>query len=179
MKVLVGSLNKVKIEAVKEAFSKYFAEVEVADIEIDSRVPGQPINEQTFEGARNRALELQKINRKERLDGRFFVGIEGGILKIFSKWFALSAICIIDDKGRIGYGTSPFFELPEGISKRLLDSAELGDVMDDLTGGQDTKQKQGAAGYFTRGVMDRKGIYIDGLVAALVPFLNEGLYFKK
>ncbi|MBN2187114.1 MAG: inosine/xanthosine triphosphatase [Dehalococcoidia bacterium] len=179
MKVLVGSLNKVKLEAVAEAFSKYFTGVEVAGIEIDSRVPNQPINEQTFEGARNRALELQKINCKERLDGKFFVGIEGGILEMFSRWFALSAICIIDDEERIGYGTSPFFELPEDISRRLLDSAELGDVMEDLTGGQDTKQKQGAVGYFTRGVMNRKGIYVDGLVAALVPFLNESLYFKK
>jgi non-canonical (house-cleaning) NTP pyrophosphatase len=32
--------------------------------------------------------------------------------------------------------------------------------------------------YSTKGVMDRKRIYVDGLIAALVPFLNEELYFQ-
>jgi inosine/xanthosine triphosphatase len=179
MRVLVGSLNKVKLEAVKEAFARYFPGVEVTGVGIESGVPGQPVDEQTFEGARNRALKLQEINRKQGLDSRFCVGIEGGVLELFSRWFAVGVICIIDDKSRIGYGTSPLFELPEDIIRHLLGSTELGDVMDQLTGERNTKQNQGAVGYFTRGVMDRKGIYIDGLVAALVPFLNEGLYSEK
>lgn len=36
MKILVGSQNPVKIEAAKEAFSKYFKKVEVAGIKVDS-----------------------------------------------------------------------------------------------------------------------------------------------
>jgi len=84
----------------------------------------------------------------------------------------------MDDKGKSGYGISPLFELPESISKQLLDGAELGDLMDNLTGERDTKQKQGAVGYFTKGVMDRKKNYTDGLIAALVPFLNEDLYLQ-
>lgn len=78
-----------------------------------------------------------------------------------------------------GYGTSPLFELPEGIAKSLLIEAEVGDEMDNLTGERDTKQEQGAAGYFTRGVMDRERIYIDDLVAALIPFLNEDVYYLE
>lgn len=172
MKVLVGSRNPVKLEAVEEAFLNYFDEVEVVGVEVDSKVSGQPINEETFEGARNRALELQRISREEGFDGKFFVGIEGGILKLFSRWFALSVMCIIDGRGRKGYGTSPSFELPENITKRLLSGAELGDVMDELTGERDTKQKRGAIGYFTRGAIDRKRLYVDGLISALVPLLK-------
>ena len=178
VKVLVGSENRVKLRAAQEVFSQYFGAVEAIGIKVDSRVSSQPIAKETFEGAKNRALQLRKINDEQSLHATFFVGIEGGILKLFSKWFALSATCIMDDTGRIGHGTSPMFELPEGIAQQLLDGSELGDVMDSLAGERGTKENQGAAGYFTKGVMDRKRIYVDGLIAALVPFLNEELYFQ-
>ena len=52
MLVLVASKNPVKIEATREAFSKYFENFEVMGIEVDSGVAKQPINEETFEGAK-------------------------------------------------------------------------------------------------------------------------------
>jgi inosine/xanthosine triphosphatase len=178
VKVLVGSHNRVKLEAAQEAFSNYFGEVEVVGVEVGGGVSGQPVARETFEGARNRALGLRKVNDEQGLHAKFFVGIEGGIVELFSRWFALSVMCVMDDMGRTGHGTSPIFELPDSIAQRLLDGSELGDVMDNLTGEQDVKENQGAAGYFSKGIMDRKSICIDGLVAALVPFLNEELYFQ-
>lgn len=82
--------------------------------------------------------------------------------------------------GKRGYGTTPFFELPLVVSKELLKGKgiELGDVMDNLIGEKNTTQKQGAVGYFTKGVMDRKEYYVAGLTVALIPFLNERLYFE-
>lgn len=59
-----------------------------------------------------------------------------------------------------------------------LGGVELGEVIDSLVGEQETKRKQRAAGYFTKGVIDRERIYTDGLIAALVPFLNEDLFVK-
>lgn len=179
MKVLVGSRNPVKIEAVKEAFSKYFDDVEVIGIKVGSRVSNQPIGDETFEGAKNRSLELKRINEEKNLGAKFFVGIEGGIIKLHSRWFAFGGMCIVDDKGRIGFGTSPHFELPDDVTKELLSGIELGDVMDKITGDRNTKQKGGAIGFFTRGIMDRKNLYIQGLVVALIPFVNEELYFGK
>ena len=179
MKVLVGSHNPVKIEAVKESFSKYFDNVEVIGIKVNSKVSDQPINEETFEGAKNRALELKRINEEKNLGAKFFVGIEGGIIKLYSKWFAFGTMCIIDDKGRISFGTSPHFELPESIVKHLLAGTELGDVMDKIPEEYNTKQKGGAIGFFTKNVMDRKNLYVHGLVVALIPFINENLYFEK
>ncbi len=179
MKVLVGSQNPVKIEGVKEAFLKYFDNVEAIGIKVDSNVSDQPINDETFEGAKNRALELKKINKEKNLGAKFFVGIEGGIIKLYSRWFAFGAMCIIDDRGRIGFGTSPYFELPESIVKYLLNGTELGDVMDKITGEYNTKQKGGAIGFFTKNIMNRKELYVYGLIVALIPFINEGLYFEK
>lgn len=177
MKVLVGSKNPVKIDAVKEAFSKYFNNVEVIGMKVSSNVSNQPINNETFEGAKNRALELKRINREQNIGAKFFVGIEGGIAKMYSRWLAFGAICIIDNKGRIGFGTSPHFELPEKVTKHLLNGIELGDVMDRILGERNTKQKSGAIGFFTKGIMDRKNLYVHGLIVALVPFINKNLYF--
>ena len=59
-----------------------------------------------------------------------------------------------------------------------LGGVELGEVIDNLVGEQETRRKQRAAGYFTKGVIDRERIYTDGLIAALVPFLNEDLFMK-
>lgn len=146
-------------------------------LEVDSNVPVQPVNEETFRGAQNRAENLRMINRERSLDAQFFAGIEGGIQQIYSRWFAFGCMCIMDEMGRTGFGTSCHFELPEEVSKRLLNGEELGDVMDQITGDENTKQKQGAVGYFTKGGIDRKELYVQGLNMALIPFLNKELYF--
>ncbi len=177
MLVLVGSRNPVKIEATKEAFSKYFRSVEVRGIEVDSGVPPQPIGHETFEGAKNRALELRKMDKTENLNADFYVGIEGGIINLISRWFAFGSICVLDREGRWGFGTSPLFELPQSVVEQLLNGMELGRVMDEITGVKNMKQKGGAIGFFTKGVMDRKKLYVHGLTVALVPFMNERLYF--
>lgn len=178
MKVLVGSKNPVKINAVKQAFSRFFNDVEVVGISVPSNVPSQPVNDQTFNGARNRVLGLKRINDEKGLGAKFFVGIEGGIMQHYSRWFAFGGICIMDNEGREGYGTSPHFELPEVITRELLKGIELGDVMDKIQKESNTKQKHGAIGFLTGGVTDRTKFYVEGLTVALCPFLNKEMYFE-
>jgi inosine/xanthosine triphosphatase len=178
MKILVGSKNPVKIEAVKEAFSKYFDKINVVGIEVSADVPAQPINDQTFDGAQNRALTLQAVSNAKNLDADFFVGIEGGIQKNFDRWFAFGCMCIIDKKGNTSFGTSPHFELPENVIQQLLKGIELGNVMDKIMNTKNSKQNHGAIGFFTNGAMNRKELYVPGLIAALVPFNHKEMYFK-
>lgn len=176
-KILVGSKNPVKISSVETAFLKYFDKVEVTGFDVDSRVSAQPVNEETFEGAKNRALALLLKNRNEILNADYFVGIEGGIIKTYNKWFAFGGICIIDKEGKTGFGTSPHFELPQKIVDELLKGIELGDVMDKIQNELNTKQKHGAIGFFTNGVMSRTELYVPGLITALIPFLHKELFF--
>ena len=42
MKILTGSKNPVKVEAVREAFSHYFDDITVIGIPVQSNVAGQP-----------------------------------------------------------------------------------------------------------------------------------------
>lgn len=176
--VLAGSQNPVKLDATREAFSNFFDALEVEGIDVSSKVSNQPIEDETFAGAKNRAFELIRINEERNFGAEFFVGIEGGIKKLFNRWFSFGVICIIDDKGRIGYGTSPLFELPAPITEELLKGIELGDVIDNLIGEKNTKKRQGAVGHFTKGIMNRKEYYVAGLMVALIPFLNTDLYFQ-
>ena len=178
MKILVGSKNPVKIDSVEEAFSKYFTKVSVEGIEVNSDVSIQPVNDETYTGAQNRALRLKEINDAQSLAADFFVGIEGGIVKQFNRWFAFGCMCIVDNENNIGFGNSPHFELPEFVVTKLLNGIELGDVMDKIMNEQNTKQKHGAIGFFTNGVMNRKELYVEGLKVAIIPFLHKEMFFK-
>ena len=179
MKILVGSKNPVKIEAVKEALENYFENILVEGIDVSSNVVDQPLNDDTFIGAQNRAMKLKEINESENLNADFFIGVEGGISKIFNKWFAYGCMCIINNEGNVGFGTSPLFELPDSIMKEILKGRELGFIIDEILNDENTKRKGGAISFFTNGVMNRKELYIEGLKTATIPFLHKEMFFKK
>ncbi len=179
MLVLIGSKNPVKIAATQSAFLQFFDNATVQGYSVSSRVPDQPVNKETFDGAYNRTLALQQLNHEQKLNASYFVGIEGGIGQHYSHWFAFGGICIMNSEGHVSYGTSPNFQLPESTIERLLNGEELGFIVDEWTKEVNTKQKGGAVGFLTDGRMDRKQLYIHGLVAALIPFLNADMYFEK
>ncbi|MGM0384335.1 MAG: inosine/xanthosine triphosphatase [Thermodesulfobacteriota bacterium] len=179
MNILVGSANPVKISAVKAAFSRFFKDIEVTAFLVNSRVSDQPLNDETFTGAYNRAQALKDIDRERQLDAHFFVGLEGGIIQYISRWFVFGAICIIDSTDMVAFGTTPHFEIPGNLVERLSSGMELGEVIDDLKGVSNTKPRDGAIGFFTKGVLTRKDIYVTGLISALVPFLNRDIYMPS
>lgn len=176
MLVLVGSHNPVKSAAVSEVFASYFGDVEVRSIEAPSGVPAQPVGDDTWTGARNRALALVDLSRAEGLGAAYCVGLEGGIAQLAGRWYTFGVICLANEVGACGFGVSPMFELPQSIVDRLLAGKELGHVIDALSGDHNTKQKGGAIAYMTQGRVDRKQLYAQGVTMALVPFLNPGLY---
>jgi inosine/xanthosine triphosphatase len=177
MKVLVGSVNPVKIAAVQDVFEPYFPGAEVEGVETPSGVPAQPVGEETFTGAENRARTLLAFSDEQGLEAEFCVGLEGGIAQYHDRWFAFGVICIADATGRLGFGVSPLFELPPGVVDDLLEGSELGHVMDRLAGEYNTKQRGGAVGILTGGRITRRELYAQGVAMALIPFLNEEMYF--
>ena len=173
----MGSGNPVKIGAVRDVFAAHFSQVEVEGLGVPSGVAAQPVGDDTFAGAENRARALVALNTERGLAADFCVGLEGGIAPYHSRWFAFGAICIADAAGRLGFGVSPLFEMPAVMVADVLAGVELGHVVDRLSGEQNTKQRGGAIAFLTRGRVDRRMLYAQGLAMALVPFLNEGLYF--
>jgi inosine/xanthosine triphosphatase len=177
MKVLVGSRNPTKIGAVQDVFDRCFGEAEVVGIEADSGVAGQPIGDETFAGAENRALALVRLNTEQGLCAHYCVGIEGGVAPLHGRWFAFGAVCIADADGRMGFGVTSHFELPDQVAAVLADGTELGSVIDELTGLRDTRLGGGAIGYLSQGRLDRRGLAAQGVFMALIPFLNDEMFF--
>jgi non-canonical (house-cleaning) NTP pyrophosphatase len=102
------------------------------------------------------------------------VGLEGGVASLpdvpgtyLVMWAAAT------DGDRTGRGAGPSLALPGAIARRVDAGEELGPVMDDVLGEDDVARRQGAAGAFTAGGMDRADALADAVVAALPPFVSE------
>ena len=168
IKVVVGTSNSLKVQAVKEAFSKAFNEkVEVEKRSVKSGVPAQPFGDDVFKGAINRAKACI-----EKGEADFYVGIEGGIIEKLGKVMTFAAVCIIDSKGRMSIGTSGHFPLPKEVVGLVRRGKELGEAMDVLVGKEGIKYKEGAIGIFSKGMIDRKALYVHAIILTLIPFLS-------
>ena len=70
------------------------------------------------------------------------------------------------------------YELPDWLVEKLLAGIELGHIIDELTGDFNTREKQSASGFFTKGAVDRLQNYTQAVTFALIPFLQDNLYFQ-
>lgn len=177
--VLIGSENRVKIESARQGFSKFFKPVDVKGLRVDSGVSAQPFNEDTFTGAKNRAECVKRINDEQSLGADFFVGIEGGVLQLHKRWFQFTVIYIVDPQHRESFSTTGLYELPDWIVEKLLAGIELSHIIDELMQDSNTKEKQSASGFFTNGAVNRLQNYTQAVTFALIPFLQDNLYFSE
>jgi inosine/xanthosine triphosphatase len=167
MKIIVGSESPPKIEATREAFGLYFGDVNVEGISVNSGVGKQPIGfRETFKGAYERAINVWKICRSKEKYPEYYVGIEGGAVKINDSWFSFGAICI----------TNSIDVSMGNIGERLSKGEELGDLIDEITGKKDSKREGGATEFFTKGRLDRRGFYVPGIIVAMSKFVNKEIY---
>lgn len=58
MKVLIGTNNNGKVKGAKQAFEKFYEDVEVVGVSVDSGVSDEPVNDEIYQGARNRVNNL-------------------------------------------------------------------------------------------------------------------------
>ena len=94
MKILIGTKNKGKIEGAKRAFEKYFEDVTIEGISVESEVADQPVNDEILQGARNRVKNLKKYAKENKLEADFFVAMESGITDKFGSWLNLTTVYI-------------------------------------------------------------------------------------
>lgn len=179
MKVLIGSKNPVKIRGAKKAFSQFFPKVEAQGLSVLSRVSSQPRGEELFTGAENRARAIELINRGRSLEGEYFVGIESGLVEQNSLWFISAVVCIRNSEGKMAYGTTPQFQLPDFFADKVLAGMELSEMIDRFSGEKNSGRKGGAIGFLSKGILKRVDLYSQGVMTALVPFISKELYFES
>ncbi len=176
MKIIVGSNNRVKINSVKQAFSKAFSDVlfEVEGANSESGVPDQPVGDsETFSGALNRANFIFK----KLPNADFWVGIEGGIEIDKEGDMEAFAWVYIKSLNLKGKAKTANFYIPKEVSKLVNEGHELGHADDMVFGKSNSKQSSGSVGILTKGLLNRTEYYEQAVLLALIPFLNPKLNF--
>lgn len=176
-KVAVGSMNPVKIEAVRLAFNDVWPETswEVIGVDVPSGVSSQPMSDrESVKGATNRAKRAMK-----NLKADFGVGLEGGVQKIGKEYVDAGWMIVIAKDGRIGIGASVSMHTPHKMMKMVLEEGkELGEACDIIFQRKNTKHAEGQFGLMTKNLITRTEGYRHGIISALVRFIHPELYDK-
>ncbi len=164
--IVVGSANHVKIEAVRSVMERIYGKVKVTGVDVPSGVPDQPKEEQTREGAVNRAKAALG-------DHDLSVGIEAGVFECPDGLYDFQYCAVLDRNGRITVGSGPGFMYPPKVAEQVRKGSTVGDAMKTVFGQKDIGKGQGAIGYLSKGLLDRKALTEQSVTAAMVPRLND------
>ncbi|PTC00853.1 non-canonical purine NTP phosphatase [Thalassospira xiamenensis] len=173
LRVLVGSLNPVKINAARVAFQQCFPEqkLDVQGLSVPSGVSDQPMTSaETLQGAQHRVAALIA---REAAD--YFVAFEGGVDE-FEFGVATFAYVVVSDGTQSVVGRTADLPLPGRFYKALVAGEELGDVLDRHFNTRNVKQKGGAIALLTNDFESRESTYVQALTLAMAPFLKPSLF---
>jgi inosine/xanthosine triphosphatase len=153
MKVIVGSLNPIKIGAIQEVFLHFPYQISGASVE--SKVRSQPLShEETRQGAINRAKSCV-----HDLGADMGFGLEGGVFIEDGLIYICNWGAVLDRENKLFIVSGPTFKLPSSFIQPLFAGAELNEVMQQKIGVQGLGSKEGAIGYFTKGLINRKEVF--------------------
>lgn len=172
MKVLIATQNKGKIEGAKRAFEKYFKTVEVVGVSAASDVPEQPVNEETYQGAKNRVKNLKNYARENNIEADFFVSIESGMMNSLGSWMIVNIAVIEDKNGLESISSSSGFPVPERLVEEIKTKG-LGVVMDSIFSEEDLRSRGGGIQLLTHGVVSRIDLTEVAFEMALTKFIND------
>ncbi len=175
MKVLVGTKNPGKIEAVKIAFDKYFDDVDIEGIKVESNVSDQPINDEIVQGAKNRVENLKEYAKENKIDADYYVSVEAGITNAFGEWIDFNFVVIENNKGLQSVGVSQGFEIPDRYMDEIKEKS-LGVVMDKIFSGNELSKGAGGISKLTKEQVTRIEIVSNGVVMALIKHINGDLW---
>jgi len=175
MKILIGTKNPGKIQGAKEAFEKYFDNIEIEGIDVSSEVSDQPVNKEILKGARNRVKNLKKYATKNQIEADFYIASEGGITNSLGEWIDINCVVVEDKQNFQSMGISQGFPIPNKYIDEIRET-ELGSVMDKLFSGKDLNKGKGGINYLTKGEVTRIDLVKNAFIMALTEHINEDLW---
>ena len=175
MKILMGTKNPGKIEGARQAFSKYFENVEIEGISVDSEVGDQPVNEEIILGAKNRVKNLKKYAEENNLNVDFFIASEAGITNLLGNWVDINGAVVEDSKGFQSIGTSQGFPIPDKYIDEILET-ELGKVLDKIFHGKELSKGKGGISFLTHDEISRIDLTRNAFIMALTSHVNGELW---
>jgi len=175
MKILMGTKNPGKIKGAKEAFERYFENIEIEGIAVGSDVSDQPVNEEIFLGAKNRVKNLKKYAKENNIEADFYIASEAGITDALGNWIDINAAVVEDKEGFQSVGTSQGFEIPDKYVEEIKDT-ELGKVMDKVFNGCDLAKGKGGISFLTHDEISRIDLTRNAFIMALISHINGQIW---
>ena len=175
MKILMRTKNPGKIQGAKEAFEKYFDNVEIQGIAVESEVGDQPFNQEILQGAKNRVKNLKKYAKENQLEPDFYISSEAGITNSLGEWIDINCAVIEDSKGLQSVGTSQGFPIPEKYIEEIKET-ELGKVMDKIFNGKELSKGKGGISYLTKDEVSRIDLTKSAFIMALTKHINGDIW---
>ncbi|MBX5464237.1 MAG: DUF84 family protein, partial [Clostridia bacterium] len=172
--VAVGSLNPSKVEAARELFARLRPGTRVEGIAVPSGVREQPLGEEeTLRGAVARARAALEAAPWADLG----VGMEGGVAleegADGEEPWLINWCAVADRRGGLSRGRGLAMPLPRRFLEALRAGRTLGELMQEESGQAEINAGDGAVGWFTRGLVDRRHLWRDALAAALAPRMES------
>lgn len=175
MKILMGTKNPGKIEGARQAFEKYFTDIEIEGISVESEVGDQPINEEIFQGAKNRVKNIKKYAEENDIEAEFFIASEAGITDFLGDWVDINAVVIENSTGFQSVGISQGFPIPEKYIKEIKET-ELGKVMDRVLQGKELGKGKGGISILTKNEISRIDLTRNAFIMALTSHINGEIW---
>lgn len=175
MKILVGTKNKGKIEGAKRAFERYFDDVDVEGINVESEVSPEPLNEEIKKGVQNRVKNLKKYASENGIEADYYVASEAGFFNTFGMWMDINFAMIEDKNGFSSYGASDSFVIPD----KLVDEAiktELRYVMERIFKIENGNQNGGGINNLTDEVISRIDLTEHAYIMALIEHRKKAFW---
>ena len=172
MKALIGTKNPGKIEGATLAFKNYFDDFEIEGIQVSSDVSEEPVNNEIYEGARNRVNNLMTYAKDNNIYAEYYLGIESGITNLLGQWVIINVAVIKDKNNYESWGTSSAFPVPNKYVDEII-STDLGKVMDRIFEQNDLRSSKGGISFLTNGVINRIDLTKDAFIMALTQHINE------
>ena len=164
IRIAVGSMNHVKTEAVREVMEEIYGQVIIVPADVPSGVPEQPFGDQTYKGAVNRAKAAIG-------DCDLSVGIEAGVFELYGELIDVQHCAVYDSSGRITVGMGSGFAYPPEVAEMVRGGLTVGQAMDKLYSRESVGHSEGAIGLLSKGLLDRKDLTKQSVLAAMVPRL--------
>ena len=183
MRIAIGSRNRAKVSAVRDAFlilqqtlpADFSKAPLFLETDTETSIPDMPLSQnELMQGALERALFTYK--QFETVD--FALGLEGGVYrnKLYKAVFLQSWVYAFN--GSHGYfGSSAALPLPDKIADALYkEGRELSEIIDIISGKTDVRSNEGAFGILTQNMITRSQSFETAVIAAMTPFFNPVFY---
>lgn len=178
MKFILGSKSAKKVTSLGKVVAEVLKsdDFDIDGCEVESGVPSTPREDQTVDGAINRARNA----KHECPNADYWIGIESGLMTRFNHVFEEAWCCVIDKEGNEFLGYSSGLKVPKYILQRMenenLEHFELYDLMGEESG-LDVKETWGS---YTGGQIIREVSLAEAARNALIQIFapKHGFYHK-